>query len=242
VRRLAHRHRLPNDQAEELLGAMHLKLVENDYEVLRRFQGRSSLATYLTSIVARHLIDERNARWGKWRPSIYAKRHGAVAMHLEMLMTRDGLPFREAVQVLRSNVRVIEAEDVLYQISLGFPERTTRRFVGIESIEHLPHPDSADDEMERRRRAAIATKTSAALQAALATLHAEDRLLLRLCFEEGLPLSEVARSLQLEHKPLYRRRAHVFAVLRRELERHGIGRDEIQDITRGDLDSEEEGD
>lgn len=221
---------------------MHLKLVDNDYEVLRRFQRRSSLATYLTSIVSRHLIDERNARWGKWRPSIYAKRHGAVAMQLEILMTRDGLSFGEAVQILRSNVRVTESEDVLYQISLGFPDRTTRRFVGIESIEHVAHTHAADDDLERGRRAAVATKTSAALQAALAALDAEDQLLLRLCFEQGLPLSDVARSLQLEHKPLYRRRAHVLLVLRRELERQGIGREEIQEITRGDLDPHEEGD
>jgi RNA polymerase sigma factor for flagellar operon FliA len=220
---------------------MHLKLVENDHEVLRKFEQRSSLATYLTSIVVRHLIDEQNARWGKWRPSIYAKRHGAVAMHLEMLMTRDGLSFREAVQILRTNVHVTESEEELYQVSRGFPVRATRRFVGLESLDDVAHTGAADDDLDRRRRVEVATRTSAALKIALEALGPQDRVLLRMCFERGLPLSDVARALQLEHKPLYRRRAHVFAVLRRALEEQGISREDIQEITGGDLDPPEGG-
>ena len=64
MRRVARRHRLPDHEADDLRSAVHLKFIENDYEVLRRFEGRSTLATYLTSIVTRQLLDNRNAEWG----------------------------------------------------------------------------------------------------------------------------------------------------------------------------------
>jgi hypothetical protein len=43
VRLIARRHRLSADEGDELAGAIRLKLVENDYQVLRKFEGRSQL-------------------------------------------------------------------------------------------------------------------------------------------------------------------------------------------------------
>src|SRR4029453_14108130 len=45
-----------------------LRLVEDDYDVLRRFQARSSLPTYVTVVIQRLFLDYRNRLWGKWRP------------------------------------------------------------------------------------------------------------------------------------------------------------------------------
>jgi RNA polymerase sigma factor (sigma-70 family) len=236
VRRVAHRHHLRNADAEELLGAIRLKLIENDYAVLRRFEGRATLSTYLTAVVTRHLLDERNARWGKWRPSLYAKRLGATAIQLELLMTREGLSFREAAEMLRTNHHVAESDEQLYQISLGFPHRSRRRFVEAKVLDQVASEQRADDVIEGDRRVALAEKTAAALQAALARLDRRDRVLLRLCFEKGLQLSEVAGAMQLEAKRLYRHRERVLSVLRRELERHGVSREDVQDITGGDVD------
>jgi len=50
VRTIARRHRLPADEADELGSSVRLKLVENDYEVLRKFEGRSQLRTYLITV------------------------------------------------------------------------------------------------------------------------------------------------------------------------------------------------
>ena len=80
---VARRHRLSRDEANELSSAVKLKLVDHDYEVLRRYEGRSSLRTYLTAVVIRLFLDDRVARWGKWRPSAQAKRLGAVAVLLD---------------------------------------------------------------------------------------------------------------------------------------------------------------
>jgi RNA polymerase sigma factor (sigma-70 family) len=233
---VAHHHRLRDYEVEELLGAIQLKLVENDYEALRRFEGRSTLATYLRSIVTRHLLDERTARWGRWRPSVYARRLGATAMHLEMLMTRDGLGFAEAVQVLRSNRVVVESESELYRLSLGFPARAPRRFVDVAVLQRMPVDDAVDKHLDGERQAALALRTGAALNAALEALDPPDRLLLRMHFEHNLPLSKIARLLQMDQKALYRRKDQLLVLLGRELARQGLRREDIVGILGEDLD------
>src|SRR5215470_20195503 len=62
--------------AEDFASTVKLRLIENDYEVLGRFEGRSSLKTYLTAVVTRMYLDYQVQRFGKWRPSAEARRLG----------------------------------------------------------------------------------------------------------------------------------------------------------------------
>ena len=43
------------------------------------------------AVIQRLFLDARIAKWGKWRPSVSARRLGGVAVLLERLLTRDGL-------------------------------------------------------------------------------------------------------------------------------------------------------
>jgi RNA polymerase sigma factor (sigma-70 family) len=230
VRSVARRHRVPPDDVEELIGAVQLKLVERDYQALRRFEGRATLATYLAAIATRHLLDERNAKWGKWRPSVYARRLGPAVMQLELLMTRDGVSFREAVERVRTSMPVAESDHDLARIARGFPQRSRRRFVAVDVLAELPAPQRADDGVEEVRRGELWAKVHAALRAALTQLPSDDQLVLRLCFEENLSLAAVSRALGLPQKPLYKRYMRVLAVLRAELERLGVHASEVRDI------------
>src|SRR5262245_30687429 len=93
VARTAHRHRLSAAERDELASMVRLKLVDNNYLVVRRFNGRSSFRRYLTVVVKRVLLDWRNALWGKWRPSAVARRLGTLALWLEELLYRDRRSF-----------------------------------------------------------------------------------------------------------------------------------------------------
>ena len=53
-----------------------LKLIEDDYRRLRRFEGRSSFATYLATVVQRLFLDFVIGKTGRWRPSVQARRLG----------------------------------------------------------------------------------------------------------------------------------------------------------------------
>src|ERR1019366_2147799 len=97
------RHHLPGVEADDFASHVKLRLIEDDYAILRKFQRRSSLRTYLTVVIQRMFLDYRISAWGKWRPSAEAKRAGAVAVQLEQLMGRDGYRFGEACELLETN-------------------------------------------------------------------------------------------------------------------------------------------
>jgi hypothetical protein len=103
--------------------------MENDYRAIRAFAGRSSLHTYLLSVIAHYYQDWRNARLGKWRPSTEARRLGPVAVRLETLIGRDGLTLDQACELLRMSGTPLSqpAADALVSpttLSLSVPPKT----------------------------------------------------------------------------------------------------------------------
>src|SRR3989304_3177338 len=202
---VARRRRLDAGEVDEFASVVRLKLIENDYEVLRRFEGRSSLKTYLTVVIQRFYLDYRVSTWGKWRPSAEARRLGPTAVLLERLTARDGMSFSEAVQAARTNHGVPEDDRALFDIGAKLPQRTRRQFVDDGTLESTLAAPAAADGVESGEFAEAASRTAAALDAALRELPDQDRLILKLRFENGLQVAEIARVTRLEQKPLYRR-------------------------------------
>ena len=240
VRGIARRHRLSADETEELRAAIRLKLVDNDYDVLRRFQQRCSLRTYLTAVVHRFFLDERNAKWGKWRPSLEAKRQGAVAMLLERLLTRDGCSFDQAVEIMRTNHQIEESYEELHRLSLVFPTRMRRRFVGEDALQNAASEARAEADLEQGERTRRASAASAALAAALNELGPQDRVILKMRFQDNFQVAQIARLLRVDAKPLYRRLEQIMKVLRQAMAAQGISPEDVEAITGGataDLDA-----
>jgi RNA polymerase sigma factor for flagellar operon FliA len=226
---VCHRHSVID--AGEFGSEVKLKLVENDYEILRKFQHRSTLRTYLTIVVQRIYLDYRNHLWGKWRPSAEARRLGPVAIRLETLMVRDGYGFAEASVHLRTNDGVAETERDLYEIAIRLPLRLRHAMCGEDAIEDLPDTATElDDGVSSEERMARARRIQGALAAATEALGDQDRLILRLRFQEGLARADIARALHLDEKPFYRRFAALLRHLRESLESSGIDRAEAGDI------------
>jgi RNA polymerase sigma factor (sigma-70 family) len=236
IRYVCQRHKLIH--ADEFGSEVKLKLVENDYEILRKFQHRSTLRTYLTIVIQRIYLDYRNHLWGKWRPSTEARRLGRVAIRLETLMVRDGYRFAEASEHLRTNDGVAETESELSEIAIRLPLRIRHAMFGEDAIEDLPDTATElDDRVSSEERMGRARRIQGALAAATEALGDQDRLILRLRFQDGLALADIARALHLDEKPFYRRFAALLRQLREALESSGIDRAEAGDIVaRKDID------
>jgi RNA polymerase sigma factor for flagellar operon FliA len=220
---ICRRHRLVGMEADDFRSIARLKLVDNDYEVLRKFQGRSSLRTYLTIVLDRVFLDYRNAQWGKWRPSAEAQRLGAVALRLEQLMGRDGFTFDEAVEMLRTQLGARESRDTLYDIALRLPVRLSRKPQGEEAIGHIEDPSPSPDLLvEREELRPHAVVARAALDRAISALDPQERLIIRMRFVNGLGVVDIARALNLEQRPLYRRVDQILQRLRQSLEAEGV--------------------
>ena len=66
---ITRRHSLSAAEAEEFASWARARLIDGNYAVLRKFGGRSSLATYLSVVIGNLFLDYRNSIWGRWRPS-----------------------------------------------------------------------------------------------------------------------------------------------------------------------------
>lgn len=231
IRFIVRRHRLNSTEAEEFGGLVRLKLVENDYDVLRRFQGRSSLRTYLTTVIERLYLDFRIRAWGKWRPSVEARRAGPVGIRLEALLVRDGLSFEQAFETLTTNHGVEASRDELYQISVKLPSRAGRRFVGEEAIVDKK-ADGPDPEANvlRGEQGSIASRVRQVLARVLEGQTGQDRLVLKMRFEDDFSVADIARALRLDQKALYRRLARLLGQLREGLEEAGVRAGEVSEL------------
>jgi len=218
-------------EAEDFGGWVMLKLVEGKYRVFREFRGRSSLKTYLMVTIERLLLDYQNHIWGKWRPSAEAERLGRVAIRMERLLVRDEFSFDEVCKILRGEgvkMTVLELADLRAKL----PPRSRRRFVSEKQLQdEITREPRPDERLERKEQARVKRRVLAILLQALKTLTSEEQVLVRMRTE--LKVSEIARLREIEQKPLYKRLDKVYEKLRKELERHGIRRKDIQYLLGG---------
>jgi len=223
---------LDGADAEDFASAVKLKLVEDDYGIIRKFEGRSSFCSFISVVVQRLLSDDRNHRWGKWHASAEARRIGDVAIELEKLIRRDGRTMDEAVTVLiRAHDGVTREQ--LQDIASRLPSRAPRRrFVDLD--EAVPVARTEIDEAEKglmeAERQTLSSRMSATIRGVLQRLPEDDQLILQLRFESGMTVAQIARSLHLDQKVLYRRIERHMASIREALERDGLGADAAREL------------
>jgi RNA polymerase sigma factor for flagellar operon FliA len=206
---------LPPQDAEDFSQHVHVHLMERRYAPVAAFSGRSSLRTYLTVVVRRLLLDWRNARFGKWRPSAVAKRLGPAAVALDRLMFRDGHHLEEAVAMLKGRPACSQSAP-LRRLAGLLPKRAKVQAVAPETFDGLA-PVGFRDPVEANEAAANRRRTLARLQLAFRQLSPADRRLVELRYRRGLSVRDIAAGLGQPDKPLYRRMDRIVATLRRAM-------------------------
>jgi RNA polymerase sigma factor (sigma-70 family) len=236
---VARRNRLNRDECAEFVQEVRVRLLDDDYSVIRKFEGRSSFSTFLTTVIVRLFHQWRVEQWGKWRPSAEAKRLGDTAITLERLLSRDGYTFAEAVNVLttqegsRHNVAELES------IHLRLPLRTPRPVMTSDAVasEMIGVEPDAEVELESRDRREAARRAARSMDELLESMPAEDRLILQMRFWHALKVPEIARTLHVDQKKLYKRLDKLFLHLRRGLETAGLTRSDVAGLLQhGDQD------
>jgi RNA polymerase sigma factor (sigma-70 family) len=226
---LCRKHHFQKEECEDFRSRVHVKLIDDDYGIIRKFQERSSLKTYLTTVISNEMKDFLNHLLGKWHSSAEAKRLGSVAVQLEKLL-RDGLSLDQAIRTLQTNHKVELSAQELVDMAARLPDRVHRQPpVGEEVLENHPSKDRTDSHAEEKEREAIRHKVLAALQEIREALPPEDQLILKMKGGD-FKIADIARILGLEQKPLYRRIERLFKDLREELERRGFGKKDLDGI------------
>lgn len=236
---VARRHRLDASQAEEFVQDVSVRLLENDYAIIRKFEGRSSFSTYLTTVIGRLFAQWRVEQWGKWRPSAEAKRIGEKAVTLERLLTRDGFTLAEAVRVLTTPAGSQYTVAELEAIYLRLPNKHARPVaVADDLIPEVVSPE-ADPlaRMEAGERDQAVRHACRTLDELIELLVPEERLILQLRFWDSRKVPDIAAALHLDQKKLYKRLDHLFSILRKGLEQAGVSKADVAGLL--GLDGEE---
>lgn len=221
---LAKRHRLSAAEAEDFAAEVHLRIISDDYAVLRKFRSRCKLRTFLCVVIGRLFLDYRITQWGKWRPSARSRRLGGDAVRFEQLTVRDGLTFDEACAVLETNDQRAVDRKALERVYARLRRRGRPRFVAEAAIcGEAAARDTADQGLVTMDAQCVVDRATAVVREALSSATPEDRLILKLRFKDGLSVAAVSRRLALDQKRLYRRLERLLGQLRASLRTDGLG-------------------
>lgn len=231
--RLSWRSGLPACDAEEFRSWALFRLVSDNYRILGRWQGRSSFSTFLTVVLVNLMRDYRTHVWGKWRPCAASRRGGKEYVLLEQLLVRDGLTEGEAVERLCTQHGISLAPAELERMASALPRRHERRRVGEEELSKIPIDGQVESRLEEEERARAANRLQELLVPLLQSLPAEDRLLLKLHFFDGLSMAAISRLLRRPQRELYSARDRCLKKIRRALTEAGMGVDQSREIFGG---------
>ncbi|MDB4916632.1 MAG: polymerase sigma factor, sigma-70 family [Gemmatimonadetes bacterium] len=226
------RHRLGKTDAEEFESWAKEQLIDNDYAVLRKFGYRSSLTTYLTTVLVRLLSDFLNKQWGRWRPSAAATRAGPVALQLEKLIYRDGLTIREAVTAAHSAHPELD-ERTLSRMAARLPRRDRREEVDLDAVVRSKDAPTVEHGSAAAEREALWQMVEEALRSVVSDLPPEDAVIVRMRFWKCWSIAKISRVLRLDQPALYPRIDQMKARLRAALEQRGINQAGVAELIDG---------
>lgn len=230
--RLCRRAGVFGPDAEDFASGAKLALMENDYEILRGYEGRSSLATFLTVVLQRMLADELMRTIGRWRPSAEARRLGEAAVMIETLVLRDRRPLEDVLPVVRG-IDPSMTRERMESVLARLPDRTPRpRAVEIESVPSMRFvaSDGADDRVLAADARRMAGHAAAVVRDTMRAWKTEDRALIRMRFGSGLSVADVSRILRLPQRPLYRRQEALLDQLRHALGAAGVDASSLPEL------------
>ena len=222
---------LRDADAEDFASAAKLALIENDYAILRGYEGRAPLGAFLTVVVQRLLCREWVRLRGRWHPSAEAERSGPSAVLLEKCMMRDGRTLDEAVAIARSVDPSLDARSAR-ELAARLPQRPPRpRLVPLpEDEHHFVAPDAADARAHEADARRISERAARVVRETIAALPLQDRMLIRFHFGAEMSIADASRILGMPQRPLYRRVEALLRQLRAALEREGIGSADIEEL------------
>lgn len=232
-------HRLSADDGDEFTSWARLRLLEDDCAVLAKFQGLSSFKTFIVVVVNRLFLDWRIKEWGKWRPTPRARRLGRLAVELERLVLRDGIEYGQAAQTLISKGLAV-SEDECDSLWEQLRRRGGRRRVDLDDVPELPTP--AIDPVSNNERQQRAKRAVEAMHASIAGLPADDQMIFRLRYQDGVTVARIAKLIDADQKRLYRRFEQIELRLRAGILASGLTEGEVRELFSGFDVDEDEGD
>ncbi len=235
--------------AEEAALAVMEGLEGNDWQRVRAYSGKASFSTYIMALTARLLEDFSRTRFGRVRSPLWVKTMGGIWSKLFTALCLERLKVSEAVEVVfqrQFTADKKEIEDAAYSLLGRIPDCGTDRGYEVEYDEicHGKAPAGLSQQGEKveedergrmlsslfqiildREEKEISEETVGRLESLNIQLQPQDRMLLKLCFQDGLGVAAAGRLLGQTRYQAHGRMRRIMASIRKEFERTGLDRE-----------------
>ena len=246
INRLAGRRFPQAELAEEAALYVMEGLARDDWQRLRAFDGRSTLATYIAALTLRLLEDFARVRFGRIRPPLWVRRLGGIWLTLFRLLCLERFSPGEAVALIgnRQPGQARAAEEAAYRLLGEIPNCGAHRGEQVELDEEIALPDAEGDcsaqehRLEQEERQHLFTVLGRLLfddnageadprllervASAGIRLEPKERLLLKLCYRDGVAVAEAGRMLGWNRHQVHGRLRRLLERLRQDLAEAGL--------------------
>lgn len=238
--------------AEEAALVVMDGLRADNWRRIRDYKGRASFSTFIGVLAVRLMEDFARSRFGRPRPPAWLKGLGAMWKKLYNALCLERLHPDEAVEVLcqnESTIRKKEIENAAFEILARIPHCGAHQ--GLETV--YDESDSAviteaegvkTETVLEKQQVELVFKTLLEIVLAVdlpadattlldkykklkINLKQEERLLLKLCYQEDLSVAAAGKMIGMNRFQAHGRMKRLLSRLRDEFERVGLG-DELR--------------
>ncbi len=230
--------------AEEAALAVMDGLSADDWRRVTVFAGRSSFSSFVMTLTARLLEDFARKRFGRVRPPLWVKSLGGIWEKLFTALCLERLRPIEAVEVvLQRHVQAIkkEVEDAAYQLLAKIPACGKSQGIEVTYEEGMVYSTDTSvegrgtEEEEKKKLFSmvcqlifsvddieISSVFQKKFKALKIHLSSEEQLLLKLCFQDDLNVTEAGKMLGLTRFQAHGKMRRLMQRLKEEFERVGL--------------------
>ncbi len=233
------------------------RLEEDNCRRLRDFRGQARFSTYLSSLCVRLLEDFSRKKYGRLRPPAWIRDLGGIWLLLYQLLCWQRLSVADAVVTAqtrlhnRSQREIEEAAWKILERIIHCGSHQAREVPLDEACEKtLPNSADTGAESPTPEQQIAAKEQEIFLQLLFGTdeqkipelsdlsifskkytprLDAQERLLLKLCFQDDISVTRAGEMLGMNANQVHGKLRRLLARLRDELERAGLG-DELRQL------------
>ena len=232
--------------AEEAALAVIDGLAAEDWQRVRVFSGQASFSSFILAISARLFEDFARKRFGRVRPPLWVQTFGGIWQRLFQALCLERLPVNDAVEIVHQRQVAAEktaVEAAAYELLARIPDCGMARSLEVAYEEEALVDDDdgaagpAGTLESREQKEMFQAVFQLVLGQELRTdgddllqkyrmlqtnLPPEEKLLLKLCFQDGLGVTEAGAMLGMTRFQVHGRMRRLLARLQAEFARCGL--------------------
>lgn len=235
-----------NPLAEEAALAVIDGLAAKDWQRVRGFSGQASFSSFIMAISARLFEDFARKRFGRVRPPLWVQAFGGIWQRLFQALCLERLPVSDAVEIVHQ--RQVEAEKITieaaaYELLARIPDCGMARGLEVAYEEEAeiegdggaagPAGTFETREQKELFQAVFQLVLGQELRAdsedllqkhrtVKTNLPPEEKLLLKLCYQDGLGVTEAGAMLGMTRFQVHGRMRRLLSRLQAEFQRCGL--------------------